>query len=239
MGPPLIALVAWLKGAAHASYRTIQALLRDVLRVRLTGGQLAQLVHKSSQALEASYAELREELPRQGFLNVDETGHKERGKNLWTRCFGAPQYSLFAIECWRGSKVLVQVLGREFDGVLGCDYWSPHATLYTRGFSCFVSSTTAALAIGWRDSCRAGMTPADVLRLCHGPRNNLAAQALRFVALDRRITQGTCGEAGRIRTADATCRKQGRSLYEFLCPALDAHFSSHHARSPGRLSQTP
>ena len=68
------------------------------------------------------------------------------------------------------------------------------------------------------------------------PTNNLAEQALRFVVIDRRITQGTRGVAGRhwcerIWTAGATCRQQGRSLFEFLYRALDAHFTNHPAPS--------
>ena len=42
---------------------------------------------------------------------------------------------------------------------------SPMATLQTRGFDCFVSSTAAPIATGWSDSCRAGISPAEVLRL--------------------------------------------------------------------------
>ncbi len=45
------------------------------------------------------------------------------------------------------------------------------------------------------------------------PTNNLAEQAIRFVVIDRRITQGTRGESGRqwcecIWTAIATCAMQ-------------------------------
>jgi transposase len=88
VGLRLTALVAWLKGTAHASYATIQALLRDVLGIRLSTGQLARLVRKASRALDPAYAELRQALPSQARLNVDETGHKERGKNLCS-CFAA------------------------------------------------------------------------------------------------------------------------------------------------------
>src|SRR3984885_10464042 len=35
----------------------------------------------------------------------------------------------------------------------------PRAALYTEGFSRFVTSTTAPIATGWSDSCRAGLTP--------------------------------------------------------------------------------
>jgi hypothetical protein len=68
------------------------------------------------------------------------------------------------------------------------------------------------------------------------PTNNLAEQALRFVVIQRRITQGTRGEAGRawcerIWTAAATCRQQGRSAFDFLDRALHAHFTRHPAPS--------
>jgi hypothetical protein len=32
-------------------------------------------------------------------------------------------------------------------------------TLYTEGFSCFVTSTTAPITTGWSDSCRVGFAP--------------------------------------------------------------------------------
>jgi transposase len=40
---------------------------------------------------------------------------------MWTWCFRASLYTLFKIDPTRSGDVLVQVLGREFDGVLGCD----------------------------------------------------------------------------------------------------------------------
>ena len=64
------------------------------------------------------------------------------------------------------------------------------------------------------------------------PTNNLAEQAIRFCVIDRKITQGTRGEAGRlwcerIWTVMATCAQQGRSVFEFLCAAVRAHLNGH------------
>jgi hypothetical protein len=42
---------------------------------------------------------------------------------------------------------------------------SPVVTLYTRGFSSFVSSTAALIATGWSDSCRVGFAPIENRRL--------------------------------------------------------------------------
>ncbi len=41
----------------------------------------------------------------------------------------------------------------------------PYRTLYTRGFSRFVTSTTAPVATGRSESCRAGFAPAERQRL--------------------------------------------------------------------------
>ena len=61
------------------------------------------------------------------------------------------------------------------------------------------------------------------------PTKNLAEQAIRFVVIDRRITQGTRSETGRrwcerIWTVIATCAQQGRSVFHFLLDSIQAHF---------------
>jgi transposase len=69
------------------------------------------------------------------------------------------------------------------------------------------------------------------------PTNNLAEQAIRFVVIDRQITQGTRSETGRrwcerIWTVAATCAQQGRAVFQFLLDAVQAHL---HGLSPPSL----
>jgi len=59
-------------------------------------------------------------------VNADETGHKDNGQRMWTWCFRASLYTLFKIDPSRSSHVLLNVLGEELDGVLGCDYFSAY-----------------------------------------------------------------------------------------------------------------
>jgi transposase len=68
------------------------------------------------------------------------------------------------------------------------------------------------------------------------PTNNLAEQAIRFVVLDRLVTQGTRSEAGdrwceRIWTVIATCSQQGRSVFEYLSAAVAGYFEQTEAPS--------
>jgi hypothetical protein len=61
-----------------------------------------------------------------------------------------------------------------------------YMTLYTGGFSRFVTSTTAPIATGWSDPCRAGFAPAEkpCLRTAH---RKSYAKALRIPWLLRAL----------------------------------------------------
>jgi len=61
------------------------------------------------------------------------------------------------------------------------------------------------------------------------PTNNLAEQAIRFVVIDRKVTQGSKSETGqrwleRIWTLAATCSQTGQSLLDVIRVAVTANF---------------
>ena len=312
----LTALVAYLKFAHHASFSTIRKFLRDVLGLRVSRGFLCKVIQKVSAALQQPYVELLERLPLEDVVNVDETGHKENGERFWTWVFRADLYILFKIDASRGSQVLIEVLGREFDGVIGCDYFSAYRK-YMSDFSVAVQFCLAHLirdvkflvslpdaATQAYGACllaalrrlfqvihqRETMDPASFERALerargrilsigieqapsqrdatgreqytearnmaerfrkHGeaffrfittpgldPTNNAAEQALRFVVIDRVVTQGTRSPRGRTAcerfwTVLATCQLQGRSAFQFILEAVRASF--HNRPAPALL----
>jgi len=80
------------------------------------------------------------------------------------------------------------------------------------------------------------------------PTNNAAEQTLRQAIIDRRITQGSRSLMGRqwnarIWTVLATCKKQGRSSWQFLQNTLSAYYFQTPAPSLTllwfSLAQTP
>ena len=63
------------------------------------------------------------------------------------------------------------------------------------------------------------------------PTNNGTERQIRPVVIDRRITQGTRGQAGmrwceRIWTTLATCKKQNQNVFEFIHKSVIAHWSN-------------
>jgi transposase len=304
-GPRLTTLIAYLKGGCHASFSTIRKFLRDVVGLTISRGQLSKIIGKVSRALERPYEELLHDLPEQARLNVDETGHKRNGRQHWTWCFRAGLYTLFQIDPTRSADVLIEVLGAEFDGVLGCDYFSAYRRYHrecgvvlqfclahlirdVKFLTTLPDARDRAYGEGLREALRGlfGVIHGreqgterefrvrletardEVLRRgthdvpatrastnlakrleSHGesyfrfittpglePTNNLAEQAIRFVVIDRRITQGTRSDRGdrwceRIWTVMATCSQQGRSVFDYLEAAVAAWFRGDEAPS--------
>ena len=305
VGSQLTALIAFMKGACHASFSTTRTFLRDVVGVTICRGQLSKIIGKVSEALAKPHEELLARLPGEAALNVDETGHHDNGKLWWTWCFRAELYTLFHIDPHRSADVLMDKLGQEFAGVLGCDYFSAYRR-YQREFGVLLQFCLAHLirdvkylttlpdprdraygerlrealrslfaVIHRREKLSAEVfqgeleaARAEVLRCgtqevpetkhgrnlakrfeTHGesyfrfvttpgvePTNNLAEQAIRFVVIDRLLTQGTRSEAGnrwceRIWTVIATCVQQDRSVFSYLEGAVGAWFEGAEAPS--------
>ncbi len=73
------------------------------------------------------------------------------------------------------------------------------------------------------------------------PTNNIAEQAIRFIVIDRHVTQGTRSLAGRqtcerLWTVIATCQLQGRSAFNFILESVHAYF---HGQAPPSLLPSP
>jgi hypothetical protein len=106
--------------------------------------QVVKTVQKASAALGPCYEQLQKALPEQTSMGIDETGHRERGHGLWSWCFHVPgqdRFTWFHIDPSRGSKVLKQYLGKEFEGIIGCDYFSAYRK--------FLRETNVSLQLCW------------------------------------------------------------------------------------------
>jgi transposase len=305
VGPHLTAVIAFMKGFCHASFSTTRVFLRDVMGVTIARSTLSNTIDKVSQALEGTYEELLEILPNEAHLNIDETGHQNNGERWWTWCFRADLYTLYHIDERRNAEVLVKMLGVDFDGVIGCDYFSAyrrymkvlgievqfcmaHLIRDVKFLTTLADADTKAYGERLRlalkqmfhvihrrqemaaaafdlelraardEVLRAGLEDVPTTRPAqnmanrfrkHGeayftfvttpgiePTNNLAEQAIRFVVIDRHITQGTRSESGRrwserIWTVIATCAQQGLSLYGLLEKAITNWFNGEESPS--------
>ena len=125
-GKNLIALTAYLKGRCHMSFSGMQDFFAEVLGIKVSTGFLAKQVRKASGALQGTYEDLVAQLRKETHLHADETGSKENGKRRWTWCLRAKDFTVFHIDPFRGSDVLMNLLGADFAGTISCDFWGAY-----------------------------------------------------------------------------------------------------------------
>jgi hypothetical protein len=101
-------------------------MLEEVFDLPVSRGLLAKAVRKMGDATGPIYDQLCARLPDEPVLNIDETGHKDRGTLMWTWCFRAPHFTVYRISPSRGSQVLTEMLDESFGGVIGCDCFSAY-----------------------------------------------------------------------------------------------------------------
>jgi len=301
LGGDVTTMVAFMKGGCHMSFTTIQQFFKEVMRLEISRGMLSKATQKVSAALKPAYEQMVELLPEESYLGIDETGHKNNGDKYWTWCFQTSHYTLFHIDKSRGSKVLFELLGKEYEGIIGCDFWGAYRKFFRLG-SATVQYCMAHLIreirflaehinsklsrwgeklLSWlralfktlhrSDELTATGFARRMIQIKRGflsqvrkppdhklakklarrfkgrsaetyfrfltaphvePTNNGTEREIRHTVIDRRITQGTRGDAGmrwceRIWTIIATCKKQNRNVFEFIHKSLIAHWTNN------------
>jgi len=298
----MTALTGYLKARGHMSYSTVKSFFDDIMDLNVSQSYLAKVCTKKlSPALQPAYAEVGRFIRNAPVVGTDETGHKNPAyKSAWTWCQQTPEAVFFHISNSRASKVLLNILGKDYSGVITCDYYSAnkkfirlskalvqycwahlvrdikflltlsHKTLkrwaeklltilqkifrlwktrrsrhfgrYNKSIERLKKSFLRKVrrppdhseAINIKNRFVDGIDKCYFLFLERegvSPTNNLSEQAIRFVVIDRRITQGTRSWAGmrwceRAWTVVATCARNKRSVYEFFLDALNATYAA-------------
>ena len=99
-----------------------------LLNLNIALGSVQNLLEDTSEALEPIDNEIKEALPKEPVLNSDETGWRDR----WLWIFVACTFIYFQVAKSRSSKVLVDVLGKVYKGILCVDRWGAY-TKYHKG----------------------------------------------------------------------------------------------------------
>lgn len=105
---------------------------------RISEGTLALWGKKLGEKFENFYDGLKEGLKSTAYVNVDETGWPVDGKNRWMWVFRSPESVLYTIDRSRGSRVVEDVLGNSYNGVLGSDFFSAYNPMDCQKQKCHV-----------------------------------------------------------------------------------------------------
>lgn len=121
-GPRLASVIAYLTSVLHVSRRGTLEFCETLFNVHMALGSVQNLLEDTSEALEPTDQQLKDALPQEPVINSDETGWRDR----WLWIFVASTFIYFQVATTRSSKVLEDVLGRVYQGILCVDRWGAY-----------------------------------------------------------------------------------------------------------------
>lgn len=125
-GPRLAAHFAQLRTRLGVTYRKLAVYSTEVLGIPLTASGTLGILNRMADQLEPIYDGLAHALTVQRTLHGDETGWKMDGQRWQMWCFCNTSLAFFHADKSRGSKVPLGLLGKDFAGLLHCDFYAAY-----------------------------------------------------------------------------------------------------------------
>lgn len=117
----LQALLGWLGCYGLLSYEKQAELLRELGQIEVGVGTLVTTNSRVAQTIDSAVNELKQVLPKQSYVHVDETPWVVKGVKEWLWVVANKTFCLFHAADTRGRVELETLLGKQFDGVLVSD----------------------------------------------------------------------------------------------------------------------
>lgn len=147
-GPPVsignntAVMLASMRQLMGCSYRKLSLFFSEYFNLPIKPSGVLGLVNRVSDSLEPIYSGIGELVRIQKYLNGDETGWKNNGKRWYLWCFCNTNIAYYHADQSRGSKVPKKILGKDYSGIVNCDFYG--------GYN-FLSNTQRCLVHFQRD----------------------------------------------------------------------------------------
>lgn len=132
IGPKAKSLTAFLKYVIKISDRDVRMIFKKVFNLDIATSSIAGFKTRLKEKALPLYGQLLEELKKGSFIHADETGWRLDGKNHWLWKFSDKHICVSHIDKGRGQKVVENILGKDYDGVLISDFLSAYNKIGTK-----------------------------------------------------------------------------------------------------------
>ena len=126
LGPRALATATLLNKAYGLSMRKTCRVLEELCGLRLTPGGLSQALDRVAKKMEGTYENLIKRLRSSAAVFADETSWWVGEPGWWLWVFTTPEETVYRVDRSRGSKVVDEVLGEHFGGMLVSDCLSTY-----------------------------------------------------------------------------------------------------------------
>lgn len=136
LGPRAIALAAALNKHHGLTMRRTCKILRELAGLDLTAGGLSQMIDRLADRVEGHYEGLINQIRGSPTVHADETSWWVGGPGWWLWTFTCPDVTVYRVDHSRSAKVVQQILGDDFAGVLVSDCLSSYDPATYRKHKC-------------------------------------------------------------------------------------------------------
>jgi len=121
LGNNLQTQIALMRYEDRMPSRKIIKSLNRQYALGLTPATILDVTRRVADTLAPKYNNIKKEILQSPFINADETGAKLNGKKHWLWLFMNFKTVLFLLRKRREHKVVIEVLGENYKGILTCD----------------------------------------------------------------------------------------------------------------------
>jgi len=172
LGPDAQAAIVALNKQAGLSHGKVTQVLRDLFGIPLSRGGSVHTVLRAARRCEPVYAALCAEVADANWVVPDETGWRLGGHPAWLHTLVTADATAYVVDPTRSGDVAARVLGRDYDGILIHDGWSPYD----------------AFPLAWHQQCLA-----HLLRRAHELLETAIRGAVHFPRAVASLLQGALG----------------------------------------------
>jgi len=136
LGPRAIALATALNKFHGLTMRRTCKILRQLAGLDLTAGGLSQMVDRVADRVADDYEGLINRIRGSPAVNADETSWWVGGPGWWLWTFTCPDITVYRVDHSRAAKVVQEILGEDFAGVMVSDCLSSYDVATYRKHKC-------------------------------------------------------------------------------------------------------
>lgn len=127
-GKNVLAQTTLMKYDDRLPARKVANTLNRTFLFEATHSTVLNIVQRVVKAVQRVYEQLKIQIRNFFNIYIDETGVKVQGKQFWIWVFTTITTTLFVIRKSRHCKIVKEVLGENFQGVINCDGWETYKT---------------------------------------------------------------------------------------------------------------
>jgi transposase len=124
IGVRLASMIAYLRTVMRLPLRQIQQVLRTLHGFEVSVGELVELLHRIKEYAQPVLDGLKAEMRASPAVQADETGWREDGLNGYIWSASTPTIRYYEYHHSRGGEVVKQLIGQDYQGVLGSDFYA-------------------------------------------------------------------------------------------------------------------